>query len=136
MTAENVPDLPPRVPTPEQMWYVARLDDAVADMVQVVREHVPHCRIPVAGVCVGETADIVASVPRRALEDMMCQMVLREATYKGQTPPYIHRILDAFISGDPLNFEGSYVPDDVRDRIVTAVEEGRIRVRPADEVTS
>lgn len=128
MSADDLPEI--HGPTQEQRHYLTQLDGAVADLVDIIRAHLPECRIP--GVCVGEAADIIASMPARAVVDMMCQLALREATYRGQTPPYVHRILDAWISADPLDFERAYVPDDVRDRIVVAVQEGRVRVRPGD----
>lgn len=125
---ENTPGR--RDPDPDALRYIARLDEAVADLVDIVREHIPQCLIP--GVCVGEAADVVSGVPHRALVDMVCQFAIREATYRGRTPPYVHRLLDALISGDALDFERAYVPADVADRIVVAVQEGRVRVRPGD----
>lgn len=125
---DNAPAMPE--PTDEQRRYLARLDEACADLVQIIRDHLPHCRIP--GVCVGEAADVISSTPTNAVADLVCQLALREATYRGQTPPYVHRILDAWISGDQLDFDRAYVPADVADRIVVAVQEGRVRVRPGD----
>lgn len=128
MSDNNTPDV--HGPTPEQARYLARLDEAAADLVDLVRDHLAVCGLP--GLCVGEIGSVVSTTPRNAIEDMLCQLALREANYRGKTAPYVHRILDAWISGDPLDFERAYVPDDVRDRIVVAVEEGRVRVRPGD----
>lgn len=32
-------------------------------------------------------------------------------------PPYVHRLLDAWLSGKPLDFGGAAVPDDIRSRL-------------------
>lgn len=38
------------------------------------------------------------------------------------SPPYVHRILDAYLTGDLLDFEGLEVPDDVQVRLERAFD--------------
>ena len=38
-------------------------------------------------------------------------------TRGGPTPAYVHALLDALLTGSPINFRGAEVPDDVRNRL-------------------
>lgn len=42
------------------------------------------------------------------------------------TPAYVHRLLDAFLSGQPLNFGTEHPPQDVQDRLTAAVQQGQL----------
>jgi hypothetical protein len=50
-----------------------------------------------------------------------------------KTPDYVHDLLDAFLSGEPLNFHRHPVPRDVQDRLTAAKESGQLGTVPAEE---
>lgn len=43
-----------------------------------------------------------------------------------KTPPYVEKILDAFLDGRPLDFEECFVPAEVIQRLMEAVSSGRL----------
>jgi hypothetical protein len=48
-----------------------------------------------------------------------------------QAPPYVHDLLDAFLTGEPLNFRHHPVPLDVQARLTAARESGVLGTVPA-----
>jgi hypothetical protein len=49
-----------------------------------------------------------------------------------QTPTYVHRLLDAFLNQEPLNFGHAPVPSDIQARLKAAKESGQLGSVPAD----
>lgn len=49
-----------------------------------------------------------------------------------QAPPYVHDLLDAFLTGEPLNFHHHSVPLDVQARLTAARESGALGTVPAE----
>lgn len=45
---------------------------------------------------------------------------------ENQTPAYVHRILDAYLDNKTLDFKGEDVPEDVQDRLIDAMCDGRL----------
>lgn len=43
-----------------------------------------------------------------------------------RVPEYIHKILDAFLDGEPLDFSGTHVPIEVQARLMEAVASGKL----------
>lgn len=43
-----------------------------------------------------------------------------------ETLPYVHALLDAFLTGAPLDFGVQFVPQDVQDRLAAAVADGSL----------
>jgi hypothetical protein len=59
--------------------------------------------------------------------DHGCPFYMRGcAEQEPETPPYVHRLLDAFLTGEPLNFGVQFVPQDVRNRLGAAVADGSL----------
>lgn len=50
----------------------------------------------------------------------------------GMTPAYVHALLDAFLTGEPLNFGKADVPADVQARLTEALNAGVLRGVPAE----
>jgi hypothetical protein len=44
----------------------------------------------------------------------------------GLAPPWAHRLLDAFLTGEPLNFGGELPPPDIRERLDRAAADGTL----------
>lgn len=42
------------------------------------------------------------------------------------TPQWAHRLLDAFLTGEPLNFGGELPPPDIRERLDRAAADGTL----------
>ena len=72
----------------------------------------------------------------RLIEEAEQQVLDREGT-----PAYVHRLLDAWATGEPLDFAGHPVPEDVQARVVEVLRETTTRPpaetpeRPARETT-
>lgn len=128
---ERPPLRPARTVTADEMHMVRQMDDAVADLVDIVRDHAGICPVRPVGVCMGEAVQLLAVMPPRMWFEMLCQAAVREATYRGKTPPYVHALLDAYMAGTPVDFGKAYVPADVRDRLENAAAAGNIRAVPA-----
>jgi hypothetical protein len=47
--------------------------------------------------------------------------------------PYVHDLLDAFLSGNSLDFGHHAVPQDVQDRLAEAVRSGQLGTAPKEE---
>jgi hypothetical protein len=41
------------------------------------------------------------------------------APHAGETPRYVHRLIDSLLRHEPINFKGCRIPDDVRERLET-----------------
>lgn len=50
--------------------------------------------------------------------------------YPDRAPDWAHRLLDAFLTGEPLNFGRSTPPSDIRDRLSRAVADGTLGKSP------
>ncbi|SCL32094.1 hypothetical protein GA0070616_4386 [Micromonospora nigra] len=57
--------------------------------------------------------------------------VVEAAGPAAPTPPYVHHLLDAFLTGQPLNFRRDPVPLDVQRRLEHAVATGQMGTVPA-----
>jgi hypothetical protein len=53
--------------------------------------------------------------------------------HEPKTPPYVHALLDAFLTGEPLNFGREWVPEDVQARLTEAVSGGMLGQAHADD---
>lgn len=51
-------------------------------------------------------------------------------------PSYVHDLLDAFLTGEPLNFQRHPVPLDIQARLTAAREAGVLDTVPADQLTA
>ncbi len=49
----------------------------------------------------------------------------QEAPIGPATPAYVHRLLDAYLTGEPLDFAGTAVPADVRARLEQVMSEAK-----------
>jgi len=58
------------------------------------------------------------------------------AAIDSATPTYVHHLLDAYLTGRPLNFHGAPVPLDVQRRLEHAAATGQMGPVPADETTA
>ncbi|MFI2663708.1 hypothetical protein [Micromonospora carbonacea] len=67
----------------------------------------------------------------RAVLDALAAAGRLAAPTPAPTPPYVHHLLDAYLTGQPLNFHTDPVPLDVQRRLEHAVATGQMGTVPA-----